>query len=268
METVLPRGVAPLAVHLPVLLVLVDGMSGAVAADLAEHLADPRTGWTEMARADPGQREAILAALPTETTYSRSSLFCAALRRGDHTVERSAFASHPFWPPGGAVLLHKAAIGGNDGGDLGADVDAVIRADGPRVVGVVLNAVDDSLGKGRQSQDPAWHPDDVTGLPQLLDRAATAGRAVLLVSDHGHVLEHGSELRSAAGGGARWRLDDGSPKPDEVGVTGPRVLTDTGHAILSRPPRTSATEPSPTGTTVERARQGARRGRDAPAGAQ
>ncbi len=232
-ETLLASLVAPLAKQNRVLLVVVDGMSGAVAGDLADRLTDHRSGWAEVVRAPDGGREAVLAALPTETTFSRTSLFRAELRAGTASDERAAFATHGFWPPGGAVLVHKAGVAGADGGDLGAELEQALRPDGPTVVAVVLNAVDDSLSGGRQSVDPAWRPSDVSGLPQLLDRAALAGRIVVLTSDHGHVLEHGSDLRSDRTGGARWRAEGASPQPDEVLVDGPRVLTPEGRAVLA-----------------------------------
>lgn len=232
-ETLLASLVAPLAKQNRVLLVVVDGMSGAVAGDLADRLTDHRTGWTEIVRAPDGGREAVLAALPTETTYSRTSLFRAELRAGTASDERVAFAAHGFWPPGGAVLVHKAGVAGADGGDLGAELEQALGPDGRAVVAVVLNAVDDSLSGGRQSVDPAWRPTDVSGLPQLLDRAALAGRIVVLTSDHGHVLEYGCELRSDRTGGARWRAEGAPPQPDEVLVHGPRVLTPEGRAVLA-----------------------------------
>ncbi|MGH3766429.1 MAG: BREX-2 system phosphatase PglZ [Pseudonocardiaceae bacterium] len=232
-ETLLPSLVAALARQNRVLLVVVDGMSGAVAGDLTDRLTDHRSGWAEVVRSPDGGREAVLAALPTETTYSRTSLFCAELRAGTASDERAAFAAHGFWPPGGAVLVHKSGLVGADGGDLGAELEQALGPDGRAVVAVVLNAVDDSLSGGRQSVDPAWRPADVSGLPQLLDRAALAGRIVVLTSDHGHVLEHGSELRSDRTGGARWRAAGALPQPDEVLVYGPRVLTPEGRAVLA-----------------------------------
>ena len=175
----------------------------------------------------------MLAALPTETFFSRASLFAAALRPGIAAGEKPAFASHGFWPSAGAVLVHKSGIGGSDGNDLGAELEQAVGPDGPPVVGVVLNAVDDSLKAGRQSLDPGWRSQDVSGLPQLLDRAASSGRIVVLTSDHGHILEHGSQLRTDTSGGARWRAAELPVRPDEVLVAGPRVLTPEGRAILA-----------------------------------
>ena len=177
----------------------------------------------------------MLAALPTETTYSRTSLFCAALRAGTQADERAAFAGHSFWPKGGATLVHKSGLGGRDGNDLGEDLEHALHPDhGSRVMAVVLNAVDDSLARGRHSADPSWSLRDVPGLPQLLERAVTSDRVVVLTSDHGHVLEHGGQYRhQAGGGGARWREATSPTGPDEVEVAGPRVLTPEGRAVLA-----------------------------------
>lgn len=234
-ETLLPTVLAPLARQHSVLLIVVDGMSGAVAAELTAELTSERGGWAEIVRNPDGGREAVLAALPTETTYSRTSLFCAALRAGTQTDERAAFAGHSFWPRSGAVLVHKSGLGGRDGNDLGEDLEgALLPKDGCRVVGVVLNAVDDSLKQGRHSADPSWSVRDVPGLPQLLERAVTSDRVVVLTSDHGHVLEHGGQyLHQAGGGGARWREATSPAGPDEVEVAGPRVLTPEGRAVLA-----------------------------------
>ncbi|WP_300007712.1 BREX-2 system phosphatase PglZ [Pseudonocardia sp.] len=234
-ETLLARVVAPLAAQAQLLLVVVDGMSGAVAADLADELTAPDSGWTEIVRDPGGAREAVLAAFPTETRYSRTSLLCAELRDGDQAVERAAFPRHPFWPRGGATLVHKSGVGGRDGSDLGADLDTALAAgEGSAVVAVVLNAVDDALGKGRAAPDSRWAVGQVAGLPALLRRAVEAGRTVVLTGDHGHVLEQGTTTsRPSTGGGARWRTDDEPAGDGEVLLHGPRILTPGGRAVLA-----------------------------------
>lgn len=239
-ETLLPTVIAPLARQHSVLLVMVDGMSGAVAAELTAELTSRQGGWAEIVRDADGGREAVLAALPTETTYSRTSLFCAALRVGTQADERAAFAAHSFWPrdvgpSGAATLVHKSGVGGRDGNDLGDVLEQALRpGDGSRVVAVVLNAVDDALKQGRHSADPSWSVRDVPGLPQLLDRAVTSDRVVVLTSDHGHVLEHGSQYRpQSSGGGARWREATSPAGSDEIDVSGPRVLNPDGRAVLA-----------------------------------
>jgi hypothetical protein len=177
----------------------------------------------------------VVATLPTETTYSRTSLLTATLRRGTQADEQRAFGAHRFWPAGGVTLVHKAGVAGRDGGDLGPELEAAL-ARGDRVVAVVLNAVDDSLKQGRQSVDPSWTLRDIPGLPQLLERAAETERTVILTSDHGHVLEHGAEHRPqpvGTAGGARWRAADRPPGSDEVLVAGSRVLAPGGRAVLA-----------------------------------
>ena len=97
-ETILPRVVAPL-VHdgsRPVLLVVVDGMTAAVAADLAEELTGQ--GWLEYdplggtaTRGPAPRRRGAVAALPTVTSVSRTSLLAGALRQGGQADERGGF---------------------------------------------------------------------------------------------------------------------------------------------------------------------------------
>jgi hypothetical protein len=234
-EAFLPRVVAPLVRKHKVLMIVIDGMSGAAATEIVSSIADNRRlGWTEVVRSVDGGREAILAAFPTETTYSRTSLLTASLMSGTQDDEQRAFAKHTFWPPRTrAVLVHKAGLGGSAGRDLGAELDAEFAPrKEPQVVAVVLNTVDDSLGRGRQADDPSWKYADIAGLPQLLDRAAEGGWVVVLTSDHGHVLEHGSTHRPDSTGGARWRLPAGETRSDEVMLTGRRVLVPGGTAVL------------------------------------
>ncbi|RSM79385.1 BREX-2 system phosphatase PglZ [Kibdelosporangium aridum] len=236
-ETVLPTVVADLASTRKVLLVVVDGMSMPVAVELAESVVGSGdNGWTEVVRPVDGGREAVLAAFPTETSYSRTSLLTASLRRGDAGVERSAFGSHPFWPARTrAQLVHKDGLAGRDGGDLGAELtEAFTASNNKHVVAVVLNAVDESLPTSRQADDPTWHYRDVSGLPELLERAALDGWIVVLTSDHGHVLEHDSTHRPDSTGGARWRMPGERPLgEDEVLLRGPRVLVPGNEVVLA-----------------------------------
>jgi hypothetical protein len=94
------------------------------------------------------------------------------------------------------------------------------------VVGVVVNAVDDHLLKGEQI-DTRWSRDEIKVLPALLHEARIARRLVVLVSDHGHVLDCQSEGRvydAELAGGERWRTAEGNPGDDELLVEGSRVL--------------------------------------------
>lgn len=221
-EDVLPQVVEPMSRVAPVLLVVVDGMSAGVAAELAEGVA--ARSWTEMLQGDG--RLPVLAALPTVTRYSRTSLFCATLRDGGQADEKAAFAT--LFP--GARLFHKDDLRAPAGEEVAPGVrDAIQSHD--RVVGVVLNTVDDALAKA----DPGgmdWPVESVQHLPALLDLAAQVGRVVILTSDHGHVVERGSDRVAVAGSDARYRPAD-SAGSREVLLTGARVLAHGGSIVAA-----------------------------------
>lgn len=101
-----------------------------------------------------------------------------------------------------------------------------------RVVGVVVNAIDDHLARSEQLST-AWSVRDIAPLLPLLDAARDAGRIVVLASDHGHIIEHGSKLQSSGGsGGERWRVADAAAE-GEVLVEGPRVLAPGGRCVMA-----------------------------------
>jgi hypothetical protein len=99
-----------------------------------------------------------------------------------------------------------------------------------RVVGVVVNAVDDQLRAGPQLR-VSYGLDAIRPLKALLDRARFVGRAVLLASDHGHVA--GARLQYVAvpgPAGARYRaLAPGEqPSSREVAFSGDAVWRERG----------------------------------------
>jgi len=95
----------------------------------------------------------------------------------------------------------------------------------------VINAVDDHLLKGEQL-DLRWTRDEIKVFPSLLYEARSARRVVVLLSDHGHVLDNRTELRPG-GGGERWRPDDGRFDEGEFAVHGPRVLLADGQRLVA-----------------------------------
>jgi hypothetical protein len=101
---------------------------------------------------------------------------------------------------------------------------AAITSDCP-VVAVVINTVDDALGPGREAEESGWDLSRLGALRTLLRHARGAGRAVLLTSDHGHVLDRGGELRTP-NEQAKARFREGiAPAVDgEVKLSGPRVV--------------------------------------------
>lgn len=238
-EKVLAEVVAPLARDgVRVLLVVLDGVSVATAVGLAGELAGPGGQWREIVR--DGRRTPVLATLPSETTYSRTSLLTGALCTGTAADERAGFGSLAAWSGRTAQLFHRADLGGAAGGDLGGELSSALEDRDTHVVGVVLNTIDDSLTKGAQGNSAHLGVDQITWLRTLLQRASLSERVVVFVSDHGHVLDRGealTELRTASGGGARWRPAGAGPvNGAEVAVAGPRVLTSGHRAVFAATP--------------------------------
>ncbi|WP_033197181.1 BREX-2 system phosphatase PglZ [Agromyces italicus] len=224
-EALLERVVAPLA-SAGVLLIVLDGMSAAVAAELADETR--RLRWVEVLPEEQTQRLTALATLPSVTRYSRSSLFAGRLTDGNQGTEKPAFKKQT-----GGPLFHKDELRSPAGQLLPAEVESAIADSANKVVGVVLNTIDDALAKA----DPdatRWTLAQIANLPALLTLAAAAGRTVVLTSDHGHVIERGGEYRAEGSGGARWRAPDAPATPDEVFVSGPRVLAPGGSAVVAR----------------------------------
>jgi hypothetical protein len=222
-EDVLGTVVAPLAAARPVLLLVVDGLAHAAVPPFLDDLSDD--GWQTHGpdgRAVPG----VLAALPTVTEVSRASLLTGTITTGTQDVERGGFGQHPalLAATGGRTppLFHKRDLRTQDG-EIAPGPREAIADPTDRVVGVVVNAADDHLAKGDQLR----LADGLDGIPvlrPLLHEALTAGRVVVLTSDHGHIL--GSHQRVvAARGGERYREDDGRElADDEVRLEGARVV--------------------------------------------
>ena len=232
-ERVLDEVVAPLAAHAPVLLLLLDGMSVAVARELLADVA--RLDWVSLGPDGRPVRPG-LAAIPCVTAASRASLFCGRLCTGTADSEEAGIAAHPGLrrhcrsghPP---VLFHKIALQEAADTSLAANVREAIASPQKRVVGVVVNAVDDHLPKGEQL-DLRWTRDDIKVLPSLLYEARSARRVVVLLSDHGHLLDQQTEQRPGEGG-ERWRPGDGRPGEGELEVRGPRVLLAEGQRLIA-----------------------------------
>jgi hypothetical protein len=232
-ERILDEVVAPLAAHAPVLLVLLDGMSAAVARELLPDVT--RLNWVSLGPEGRPVRPG-LAAIPCVTEASRASLLCGRLGTGTAAEEAAGFAAHPGLrshcrsghPP---VLFHKIALQEAADASLAANVREAIASAQKRVVGVVVNAVDDHLLKGEQL-DLRWTWEEIKVLPSLLYEARSARRVVVLLSDHGHLLDHQTEQRPGEGG-ERWRPDDGRPGEGELEVHGPRVLLAEGHRLIA-----------------------------------
>jgi len=233
-ERFLERIVAPLAKHAGgVLLVVLDGMSMAIWRELSESLRD--SAWRSLVEAGRDANRTVLATIPSKTECSRTSLLTGRLTVGDSAVEKTGFEQHPALlaactsgaPP---RLFHKSELSDSDDAVLSRDLRAAIGAKRSKVIGFVVNAIDDQLQKGEQLVI-RWNQHAVKVLPALLQEARQAERVVVIVADHGHVLEQASELRSFEGG-ERWRVaGEVGPFDDELLVSGERVLEGNGRII-------------------------------------
>jgi len=232
-ESVLDDVVAPVAAARPVLVVVLDGMGLPTFHELSGQLT--AAGWTAVA-AGPRTHSPAVAALPTVTEVSRTSLLAGTVRTGDGESEKRAFTAHPALlrecrPSAPPVLFHKRdlRVGGLDALPEGTMV--AIADTGQRVVGVVLNNIDERL-KDVVVPTGGWTISDLDPLRDILDAARRAGRAVVLSADHGHLLDRDAEQRAGGGGGERWRPAGVIPADDEVTVSGPRVGVGDAAAVV------------------------------------
>lgn len=225
-ERLLAEVVAPWRRPSGVLLVVLDGMSAAIATALAAEVA--RMGLVEWVPATTRQRQSVVAALPSLTTVSRTSLFCGEVRLGAGDDEKRGLAR--AFP--GAKLFHKNDLRSEGGAALPEAVTEAIQAKAVPVVGVVINAIDDATHKNDTSAQE-WDIRSLDPLRALLDAAVAARRTVILTSDHGHVVERTSEALNVSGAESRWRpTATGAVVDGEVSVSGPRVVAPGGEAVL------------------------------------
>ena len=223
----------PLGRSRPVLVLVLDGMDAGVFEELCEDLKE--RGWQRQRGPAPA---AVLAVLPTVTESSRMALMTGRVGRGNAAAEKAGFARHRDLrgaslagrPP---LLFHKGDLTGDAAEGLAAPVRNALRDGRQRIVGIVLNAVDDHLAKSEQLH-LAWRVDSIRLLPTILTEAHAAGRVIVLTSDHGHVLEaDGVKLSGDAEG--RWRRAASPAKELEIEIEGSRVQAATGQKRIVVP---------------------------------
>jgi hypothetical protein len=237
-EAILKTVVAPLAAQAPVLVIVMDGMSMAACREL---LADITAGQQWICLCQEQQTSSVaagLATIPSITETSRTSLLCGQLKQGKAADEKKGFAALPAllaecrssFPP---VLFHKDALRQQDS-ILADGVRAAITSTQNQVIGVVVNAIDDYLAKGEQI-DIQWSQDAIKLLTILLHEAKSANRLVILLSDHGHVLDHQTVkmAKQPLEGGARWRFAAGNPEVGELQISGSRVLSPDSNTVIA-----------------------------------
>lgn len=235
LEHVLRERVAPLAKEHPALLLVLDGMTARVAAEVLEDLTSTR--WVEGLWPDNEARAAAVALLPTLTEHSRTSLLCGTVTTGDQHRER---VDHPklmtSLGAGPARIFHKADLDAvEDGHRLAGPVrDAITNVGEVRLVTCVLNTIDDALDRS-DPEGTDWGLASIKHLEALLEIAAAVGRPVVITSDHGHVLERRKGRKDLPAGStatsARSRTADVPARAGEVLVRGDRVAQD--QAVLA-----------------------------------
>jgi len=205
--------------HRRVLVALLDGMSWANAVELVTDLEERRFG---LLRQEDAAFKPVLAALPTLTGVSRSSFFAGkAIRSGevqDTSKDPERFAAHAGLRKIGIenAPLYLKDLFASKSGDLSEMAGALVRSDA-RVVGVVVNAIDDEL-KSTNQMRRSIKLDVIKPLGRLLEAATEANRAVLLVADHGHIRASRLQSIGRGGDGKRYRYlgDSDATVPQEI----------------------------------------------------
>lgn len=231
-ESVLDQVVGPIAANQPVLLLVMDGLSTSIYRELFSRITS--LGWVEVVPTSGEQPLIGVAALPTVTEVSRTSLLCGRLTLGTAANEKTGFANHSQLlahsrnelPP---RLFHKGDLA--DATNLAQEVRSAISDPQQKVVGVVYNAVDDHLS-GPDQLHQRWSLEDLRLLMPLLREARESRRVVVITADHGHLLEDGTTQVSAGPQpdklSDRWRPGSDARAPHEVTYVGGRVVTADG----------------------------------------
>ena len=80
---------------------------------------------------------------------------------------------------------------------------------------------------------PVWSLDYVPILAALFDAARAAGRGVVMVSDHGHVLDLKISERTVVAGADRYRPTPPAAGAGELLIRGPRFLSEAGSLVVA-----------------------------------
>ncbi len=249
-ERILEETVAPLAQQSHVLLLVLDGLSFPIFRELSVDLQ--RLGWAEAVPVNAARADVAIAALPTVTEISRTSLLCGRLASGAANVEKSGIGTYPALlaaskAAGKPIVFHKGELG--DAIGLVEEIREAVGTRNRRIVAVVYNAVDDHLS-GSDQLHLRWSLDDLRLLKPLLYEAQTAGRALVITADHGHVIDEKTAQRSGTDGD-RWRTYSGAVEQGEIALEGGRIRRRQVRIRWFAPGASSfGTAPRRTGTTA------------------
>lgn len=192
--------------HHKVLVLLLDGMSWPNAVELLQDAE--KQGFAPL-RYHAGKFTPMLAALPSLTGVSRSALFGGKPIKAGETLDTGKdpqrFATHAGLRKVGlenARLYLKDEVA-TPTGDLNQKVFELVHSN-DRIVGVVVNAIDDQL-KGALQLHVFADFEHIKPLGRLLKEATRANRAILLIADHGHVRRERMNSVGRPGDGKRYR---------------------------------------------------------------
>nr|WP_286178347.1 BREX-2 system phosphatase PglZ [Rhodopirellula sp. JC639] len=217
-----------------VLFVVLDGMSWAVCRELLEDIR--KDHWFESTLDESGKPPLpVVATIPSVTNYSRASLLSGLLTHGAQDVEERNFREHKAlaktcdkrYPP---VLFHKNDLTEGNRGSISESLSKKVLSQVHKVVGVVINAIDDRLANAQQVID-RWSLSRISPLGSLLRLARDSGRVVILASDHGHVWHRPDGRNRRHDESSRWRVNDGKCHEDEIVIEGERVVVG-GNTII------------------------------------
>lgn len=216
-EDALAQKVAPLAKDKPVLLVVLDGLSYPIYRQITTALV--KDGWAEAIHGDATVSSPVVAGLPTVTEWSRRLLLSGRSDITPGADESAAFRDAPALqgigrssqPP---KLFRKGDLTESGGRSIAEELRKEILSTSRQIVGVVINAIDDHLAKDDQVTIP-WDRQSIPILQQVMELAQSAGRGVVITSDHGHVVTHRAKLLCAAPND-RYRIPSGSPREEEL----------------------------------------------------
>lgn len=232
-EHVLQRVVVPLAAARPVALVVMDGMSHAVALELVRSLEE--LAWTRYRPRGHGAAPLVLSTIPTVTEFARTSLLCGALKAGGQAEEREGLAaflrSNSLSSAVRPAVFHKDKLD-----DESSEIEAALQSSA-KVVACVINAIDAQLD-GSDQVRTQWTLRNIPVLGRIVRACEASGRAIVLVSDHGHLVDEATEQLSGHGvgdlrPGARWRGIDGVVRAGELAARGPRVMAPGGACVVA-----------------------------------
>lgn len=210
-----------------VLLIVLDGMSWAVCHELLEDVRQDH--WYESTLDENAAIPCpVIATLPSETRFSRTTLLSGELTQGDSSTEVRNFKQHPALVSSSdkrklPTLFHKKDITAGSRGSVSEDLSKALLDEKQSIVGVVINAVDDRLANAQQVRDN-WTINRIAPLGALLRLARDSGRVVILASDHGHVWHRSDAQHEPFTEGSRWRQNNGACAEGEIVVSGKRVV--------------------------------------------